>query len=275
MSRARRQGRRRAGAGRSRAEARPSSAAGATVSARPDARPGRGLPGVEYRQLDVTDADLLGLAAPSGACRPGDGAGRNAGMTMAARLPTSTGRPDAVVGEVNVDRDARIRAHPAMTTSPLVVVGSVPLTGPTGASREGRARPAKVVLPGARAARHPVTPCTTVLSAVTASVAGVPRRQHRHAAAASAPSTGPAARRLPRHPRGLLHHNAVAHRANLPPGCHQRAVHRRAERNPRVRVLPHRQLRLEPRRRRDAQHRRPDRRGRPRLPPDQGRRRAG
>ena len=121
---------------------------------------------------------------------------------------------------------------------------------------------------------------------MTASAApGVPRRQRRRdpARAHRHRRRGRPARRVPALRRRLVHHRRRDPRRRRHDRPRRRQVdlrRRSAAPDPRsrghhrVRVLP-RQLRLEPRRRRHAQLRRPHRRGRPRLPPDQGRRDPG
>jgi NAD(P)-dependent dehydrogenase (short-subunit alcohol dehydrogenase family) len=125
-----------AGQGQGAAEARLLAAEGATVigcDLKPE--PAEELPGVEYRQLDVTDAaGWAALAAElESRYRRVDGLVANAGVTWRARLDELDPADLARVSEVNVTGTLRgIQAlAPLMTDGgSVVVVGSVAaLTG--------------------------------------------------------------------------------------------------------------------------------------------------
>ncbi len=125
-----------AGQGQGAAEARLLAAEGATVigcDLKPE--PAEELPGVEYRQLDVTD--VVGWAALAANLRSGsgrvDGLVANAGVTWRARLSDLDPADLARVSEVNVT--GTLLGIQALTPSmpsggSVVVVGSVAaLTG--------------------------------------------------------------------------------------------------------------------------------------------------
>jgi NAD(P)-dependent dehydrogenase (short-subunit alcohol dehydrogenase family) len=121
-----------AGQGQGAAEARLLAAEGARVigcDLKPE--PAQALPGVEYRQLDVTDA--AGWAALAAELRRVDGLVANAGITWRARLDELDPADLARVHEVNVTGTLLgIQAlTPLMTDGgSVVVVGSVAaLTG--------------------------------------------------------------------------------------------------------------------------------------------------
>jgi NAD(P)-dependent dehydrogenase (short-subunit alcohol dehydrogenase family) len=121
-----------AGQGQGAAEARLLAAEGATVigcDLKPE--PAEELPGVEYRQLDVTDA--AGWAALAAGLERVDGLVANAGVTWRARLDELDPADLARVSEVNVAGTLLgIQAlAPLMTDGgSVVVVGSVAaLTG--------------------------------------------------------------------------------------------------------------------------------------------------
>lgn len=125
-----------AGQGQGAAEARLLAAQGATVIAADlGERPAEDLPGVQYRQLDVTDEAGWAALAPDLAERYGrvDGLVANAGVTWRARLPDVTPGDLARVYEVNVTGTLlAIQAlAPLMTAgASIVVVGSAAaLTG--------------------------------------------------------------------------------------------------------------------------------------------------
>jgi NAD(P)-dependent dehydrogenase (short-subunit alcohol dehydrogenase family) len=121
-----------AGQGQGAAEARLLAAEGATVigcDLKPE--PAEALPGVEYRQLDVTDA--AGWAALAADLGRVDGLVANAGVTWRARLSDLDPADLARVNEVNVTGTllALQALTPLMTGGgSVVVVGSVAaLTG--------------------------------------------------------------------------------------------------------------------------------------------------
>ena len=125
-----------AGQGQGAVEARLLAAEGATVigcDLKPE--PAEKLPGVEYRQLDVTDADGWASLAADLADRHGrvDGLVANAGITWRARLADLDPADLARVAEVNVTGTLLgIQAVTPLMSSggSIVVVGSVAaLTG--------------------------------------------------------------------------------------------------------------------------------------------------
>jgi len=125
-----------AGQGQGAAEARLLAAEGATViGCDLEPEPAEELPGVEYRQLDVTDVDgWAALAAElESRCRRVDGLVANAGVTWRARLDDLDPADLARVSEVNVTGTLLgVQAlAPLMTDGgSVVVVGSVAaLTG--------------------------------------------------------------------------------------------------------------------------------------------------
>jgi NAD(P)-dependent dehydrogenase (short-subunit alcohol dehydrogenase family) len=121
-----------AGQGQGAAEARLLAAEGATViGCDLKSEPAEELPGVEYRQLDVTDAQAW--AAMAGGLDRVDGLVANAGVTWRARLAELAPADLARVAEVNVTGTLLgVQAViPLMTDGgSIVVVGSVAaLTG--------------------------------------------------------------------------------------------------------------------------------------------------
>ena len=206
-----------AGQGQGAAEARLLAAEGATVigcDLKPE--PAEELPGVEYRQLDVTDAAAGRRWPPT--WTGVDGLVANAGVTWRARLADLDPADLARVSEVNVT--GTLLGIQALTPlmrdgGSVVVVGSVAaLTGhfPVAytASKwalRGLAKAACLEL-GPRGIRvNTVHPGLHRDADDRLGRAGVPRRQrrrdparpHRHR------RRGRAARALPRQRRGLLH----------------------------------------------------------------------